>query len=268
MIRIVPPEDYADARRGLRRRRSLRLDRVLERQRGRGVHAAAAGLAARPAGARPGTKLCAVGPATTERLATYGLKVDLVPAEYGADAIAHAFSQSGDLDGLDVLIPRADIGREVVGDELRRQGVNVTEVVAYRTMVVDPEREGEPDVYRMLLDRQLDVVTFASASSVRSFVRAFGAEQVADLLQSGGGGVDRTGHRRSGTAVQASTRRSCRPSTRCRRWSTRSSTLPEHSHELHAHTRRARSCHAGSAACDAPKRCARSCARRTSRPTR
>jgi uroporphyrinogen III methyltransferase/synthase len=127
-------------------------------------------------------RLCAVGPATTERLAKYGLKVDLVPAEYSADAIVHALSASGNLAGLDVLIPRADIGREVVSEELRRQGVNVTEVVAYRTTVVDPEREGEPDVYRMLLDRRLDVVTFTSASAVRSFVRAFGAEQVADLL--------------------------------------------------------------------------------------
>jgi uroporphyrinogen III methyltransferase/synthase len=127
-------------------------------------------------------RLCAVGPATSERLTTYGLKVDLVPSEYGADAIAHAFSESGNLAGLEVLIPRADIGREVVGDELRRQGATVTEVIAYRTMVVDPEREGEPDVYRMLLERRLDVVTFTSASAVRSFVRAFGAEQVADLL--------------------------------------------------------------------------------------
>ena len=82
-----------------------------------------------------------------------------------------------------MLIPRADIGREVVGDELRRQGAQVTEVVAYRTVVVDPGREGEPDVYRMLLDKELDVVTFASASSVRSFVRAFGADQAADLLR-------------------------------------------------------------------------------------
>jgi uroporphyrinogen III methyltransferase/synthase len=130
-----------------------------------------------------GVKICAVGPATTERLARYSLKVDLVPAEYRAEAIAHAFSQSGDVRGLQVLIPRADIGREVVGDELRRQGAHVTEIVAYRTKVVDPEREGEPDVYRMLLDHKLDVVTFASASSVRSFVRAFGADQAADLLR-------------------------------------------------------------------------------------
>jgi uroporphyrinogen III methyltransferase/synthase len=128
-------------------------------------------------------RLCAVGPATTERLARYGLKVDLVPAEYRAEAIAQAFSQSGDIQGLEVLLPRADIGREVVGDELRRQGAKVTEVVAYRTQVVEPGHEGEPDVYRMLLDRQLDVVTFASASSVRSFVRALGADQAADLLR-------------------------------------------------------------------------------------
>ena len=39
----------------------------------------------------------------------------------------------------------------------------MTEVVAYRTVVADPEREGEPDIYRMLLERRIDVVTFTSA---------------------------------------------------------------------------------------------------------
>ena len=34
-----------------------------------------------------GVKLCAVGPATAERLARIGLKVDLVPAEYRAEAV-------------------------------------------------------------------------------------------------------------------------------------------------------------------------------------
>jgi len=47
----------------------------------------------------------------------------------------------------------------------------------------DPEREGEPDVYRMLLERSIDVVTFTSASAVRSFVRVLGAEPAADLLR-------------------------------------------------------------------------------------
>jgi uroporphyrinogen III methyltransferase/synthase len=59
----------------------------------------------------------------------------------------------------------------------------VTEVGAYRTVVAEPEREGEPDIYRMLLERRIDVVTFTSASAVRSFVRVLGAEPAADLLQ-------------------------------------------------------------------------------------
>ena len=48
--------------------------------------------------------------------------------------------------------------------------------------MVEPERDGEPDVYRMLLERRIDVVTFTSASAVRSFVKVHGAEQAADLL--------------------------------------------------------------------------------------
>jgi uroporphyrinogen III methyltransferase/synthase len=35
----------------------------------------------------------------------------------------------------------------------------------------------------MLLDKRIDVVTFTSASTVRNFVKVFGAEQAADLLR-------------------------------------------------------------------------------------
>ena len=37
--------------------------------------------------------------------------------------------------GLRILLPHADIGREVLADELRKRGADVTEVVAYRTVV-------------------------------------------------------------------------------------------------------------------------------------
>jgi uroporphyrinogen-III synthase len=47
---------------------------------------------------------------------------------------------------------------------------------------VDAE-DREPDVYRMLLDKKVDVMTFTSASTVRNFVRRHGQEAVADLLQ-------------------------------------------------------------------------------------
>jgi uroporphyrinogen III methyltransferase / synthase len=93
-------------------------------------------------------------------------------------------SESGEVRGQKILLPHADIGRELVADELRKQGAEVTEVVAYRTVAVEADREGEPDVYRMLLERSIDVVTFTSASAVRNFVRVLGAEPAADLLGS------------------------------------------------------------------------------------
>ena len=130
-----------------------------------------------------GVRVCAVGTATSGRLAKAGLRVDLVPKEFKADAIVHALTADVDANGLKVLFPRADIGREVVPEELRKRGAEVTEVVAYQTVVADPERDGEPDIYRMLLDRRIDVVTFASPSAVRNFVKVFGAEPSADLLR-------------------------------------------------------------------------------------
>jgi uroporphyrinogen III methyltransferase / synthase len=130
-----------------------------------------------------GVKLGVVGPATAERLTRLGLKVDLTPAEFRAESVLQAMTEAGDLRGTKILLPRADIGRELLADELRKQGADVTEVVAYRTVVAEPEREGEPDIYRMLLERHIDVVTFTSASAVRNFVRVLGAEPAADLLR-------------------------------------------------------------------------------------
>ena len=129
-----------------------------------------------------GVKLCGVGPATADSLADYGLKVDLTPAEYRAEAVLRALSDGGDVRGLKFLLPHADIGRELLAEELRRQGAEVTEVIAYRTVAVEADREGEPDIYRMLLEHSVDVVTFTSASAVRNFVRILGAEPAADLL--------------------------------------------------------------------------------------
>jgi uroporphyrinogen III methyltransferase/synthase len=124
-----------------------------------------------------GPRLCAVGPATAERLARYGLKIDVIPAEHHAEAAA-----DGTITGRRVLFPKSDVGREVLADELRKAGAHVTEVVAYRT-IAQAGREGEPDIYKMLLERQIAAVTFTSPSSVRHFVSALGDEQAPDLLR-------------------------------------------------------------------------------------
>jgi uroporphyrinogen III methyltransferase/synthase len=131
-----------------------------------------------------GVRLCAIGPGTAERLGRHGLKVDLMPAEYRAEAVVEALRATGELSGKRFLLPRADIAREVLADDLRKLGAEVTEVTAYRSVPVEMERDQGPDIYRMLLDKRVDVVTFTSASTVRNFVQLYGAEPVADLLRS------------------------------------------------------------------------------------
>ena len=182
MIRIVPPEDPAPLQDAAAR--AGEFDWIVFTS-GNAVQAFMDALFAGGADIRAlkGPKLCAVGSSTADKLAAWHLKVDLVPPEFKAEGVAGALAAQGSLQGARVLLPRSDIGREVVLEELRRAGAVVTDVVAYRTLIDDVQREEEPDIYGMLLERKIDVVTFTSASAVRNFARVYGADQAADLLR-------------------------------------------------------------------------------------
>jgi uroporphyrinogen III methyltransferase/synthase len=131
-----------------------------------------------------GLRICTVGPSTAGRLHRFGIKVDLMPAEFRAEAILDALRSQGPIAGKRFLLPRADIARELLGDELRKAGAaEVVELTVYRTLQDPGSRNGDPDIYRMLLDRQIDAVTFTSASTVRNFVKMLGEEPAADLLK-------------------------------------------------------------------------------------
>jgi uroporphyrinogen III methyltransferase/synthase len=130
-----------------------------------------------------GPRICTSGTATADKLTSYGIKVDLIPREFRADAVVASLLALGSMAGVRVLLPRADIGREVIGEQLRDAGAVVTEVVAYRTILEDAQREGDPDIYRMLLDGRVDVATFTSPSAIRNFAKIHGADQIADLLK-------------------------------------------------------------------------------------
>ncbi len=129
-----------------------------------------------------GVRICSVGPSTAERIERYGVRVDLTPDESRAERIVEALTAEGPVSGRRFLLPRADIAREVLADQLREAGADVSEVVAYRTLLAGGERDADHDVYRMLLDRQIDAVTFTSASTVKNFAKIYGEDQAADLL--------------------------------------------------------------------------------------
>jgi uroporphyrinogen III methyltransferase / synthase len=130
-----------------------------------------------------GVRICTIGSSTAERVRRYGIRVDLVPEEYHTDALIEALRACGDFAGRRFLLPKGDIARELLADELRARGADVTEVVAYRTLLASTERDTDQDVYRMLLDHRIDAVTFTSASSVRNFVQMVGEDQAVDLLR-------------------------------------------------------------------------------------
>lgn len=128
-----------------------------------------------------GVHICTVGTETAASLARYGLRVDLTPDEYRAEGIVAALTAHEAVAGQRFLLPRGQLARELIGDALRSAGAEVEEVVAYRTL--PGSESGGQEVYRMLLDRRIDVVTFTSASTVRNFVQMLGADQTVDLLR-------------------------------------------------------------------------------------
>ena len=114
-------------------------------------------------------RLCAIGPRTAEALAAAGLTADRVPPEYQAEGIVEVLEKEN-LKAARVLIPRAEVARDLLPDELRGRGAEVTVAVAYRT--------ARPDTDVMLLKEKLrkgevGVVAFTSSSTVRNYVELF-----------------------------------------------------------------------------------------------
>ena len=129
-----------------------------------------------------GVRLCAIGPATAEQIKRHSIKIDLMPLEHRAEAVLEILRRTADLPGKRVLLPRADLARELLATELRRSGAEVADVTAYRTVLAGGDRDTGPDIFKILLEQEIDVVTFTSASTVQNFVKILGAEPAADLL--------------------------------------------------------------------------------------
>lgn len=131
-----------------------------------GVRALAERLAAtgRDWSARGRARFAVIGPATARALEAQGIAPDMMPDEYVAEGILDAL---GNVAGQHILLPRADIARQTLADELRLRGADVDEVAAYRTVA----RPVDAAALRGLLDGgSVDAITFTSSSTVRGFL--------------------------------------------------------------------------------------------------
>ena len=126
--------------------------------------------------------ICAVGPSTDDQLQAAGLKADVVIPELRVESVAEAMAAHAAVDGQSVLVVRPDHERNVVSDALTERGATVTDLIAYRTESDPPDSPAAQRIYRMLLDGQVEAVTFTSPTAVRRFSELIGSEQAADLL--------------------------------------------------------------------------------------
>lgn len=173
-IEIVPPRDFGPLDAAIRDLDSFGwlvftsvngVDAFVERLRRHGLD-----LRAVPRRA----KVAAIGPATAERLEEIGLRVNIVPEEYRAEALIEALDPAS-LAGERVLIPRAKVAREVLPVKLREAGAEVVVPPAYESV---PSSEGREGLAERLEAGEIDCVTFTASSTVENFVGAFESDTV------------------------------------------------------------------------------------------
>lgn len=114
----------------------------------------------RAADALRGVAVGAVGPATLQTLAEYGVEVRFVPSAHVAEAM---LEEIGDVAGRRVLLPRADIARANLPEGLRARGAAVDDIAAYRTV----RGPGSEELVGLLRQGAVSAVTFTSSSTVR-----------------------------------------------------------------------------------------------------
>lgn len=113
-------------------------------------------------------KFAVVGAGTRDALKSEGYIADYVPDEYTTSALAMGLANAMN-DGEKLLLPRAVQGSETMLDILDKGGVTYEEIPVYDVV----GRRMESIQYL----KDLDVITFVSASGVRGFLKVLDAEK-------------------------------------------------------------------------------------------
>jgi uroporphyrinogen III methyltransferase/synthase len=135
-------------------------------------------LASRDVRALAHLHIAAIGPRTAEELAGHGLTADVIPPAFQAEGLLEAM-HAHDLGGKKVLIPRAEVARDILPDQLRLKGASVDVIPVYKTIA--PTGDWSP-LKEQIQARAIDVVTFTSSSTVTNFVKMVGGEEEARRL--------------------------------------------------------------------------------------
>lgn len=176
-VRVVPPESWRELDTSIERLSSYRwliftsangvryfFDRLFELGRDiRELH---------------GLMICAIGTKTASAVRKYGLKVDLIPESFRAEGLIEAFGGSEALNGVRLLLPRAEVAREVFPERIRELGGEIDVPTAYRAVM--PRRHAGR-LKRFHTDKKITIATFTSAATFNNFCEIMG-DDAASML--------------------------------------------------------------------------------------
>jgi uroporphyrinogen-III synthase len=120
-------------------------------------------------------RLAAIGPATAAEVEARGLRMEVVPERYVAEALLEALPAPA---GQRFLLPRAAGARTILRTGLEAAGAEVVEVHAYRAVRATPTSEA-----LAALEAGVDILTFTSSSTVRHFAAQVGQERMQRLAK-------------------------------------------------------------------------------------
>jgi len=114
-----------------------------------------------------GIALFAVGEKTKKAIESFRREVLWVPETFNAESLAKSF-RNEEVAGKRFLFPRGNLGGETLMEKLRALGAMVDAVTVYRT--VKPSASDVERIKPMIDQKQIDVITFFSPSSVKNFL--------------------------------------------------------------------------------------------------
>jgi uroporphyrinogen-III synthase len=111
-------------------------------------------------------QIAVVGRKTLQVLEEANIKVDLIPNEFVAEALIDELKQrlSG---GENILLPRGNLARDLLLNELEKIGSSVLDITVYETVLYDAHKQ---ELYELIKNNQIDVITYTSSSTVHHFV--------------------------------------------------------------------------------------------------
>jgi uroporphyrinogen III methyltransferase/synthase len=128
-------------------------------------------------------RVCAIGQRTADKLHEAHVHVDLVPSHSTAEGVFATLSEfvggAEHLRGLNILLPRALVGREHLPKALEDAGARVDVVPAYQTVLPDNLDRGKLSA---MLAGSGDCIAFTSPSTIKNLAKLFDTHDLGKVL--------------------------------------------------------------------------------------